>query len=286
MRGRLNECLETILNKAQEPPKSKKVQHSNAKNAVLFEAISLIIHNDSEPNLLVRACNQLGQFLSNRETNLRYLALESMCHLATSEFSHEAVKKHQEVVILSMKMEKDVSVRQQAVDLLYAMCDKSNAEEIVQEMLNYLETADYSIREEMVLKVAILAEKYATDYTWYVDVILNLIRIAGDYVSEEVWYRVIQIVINRDDVQGYAAKTVFEVRPSFPFDFGFSINSSNHSLIRLTKKFHFFCRRCKRPLATKTWLKLAVTYSGSLVISSPVISGLLRQYSFSSYIPK
>lgn len=91
------------------------------------------------------------------------------------------------------------------------MCDKSNAEEIVQEMLNYLETADYSIREEMVLKVAILAEKYATDYTWYVDVILNLIRIAGDYVSEEVWYRVIQIVINRDDVQGYAAKTVFEV---------------------------------------------------------------------------
>ncbi|XP_060516014.1 AP-2 complex subunit alpha [Cylas formicarius] len=210
VRGRLNECLETILNKAQEPPKSKKVQHSNAKNAVLFEAISLIIHNDSEANLLVRACNQLGQFLSNRETNLRYLALESMCHLATSEFSHEAVKKHQEVVILSMKMEKDVSVRQQAVDLLYAMCDKSNAEEIVQEMLNYLETADYSIREEMVLKVAILAEKYATDYTWYVDVILNLIRIAGDYVSEEVWYRVIQIVINRDEVQGYAAKTVFE----------------------------------------------------------------------------
>ncbi|KAJ8894951.1 hypothetical protein PR048_000258 [Dryococelus australis] len=210
VRGRLNECLETILNKAQEPPKSKKVQHSNAKNAVLFEAISLIIHNDTEPNLLVRACNQLGQFLSNRETNLRYLALESMCLLATSELSHEAVKKHQEVVILSMKMEKDVSVRQQAVDLLYAMCDKTNAEEIVQEMLNYLETADYSIREEMVLKVAILAEKYATDYTWYVDVILNLIRIAGDYVSEEVWYRVIQIVINRDDVQGYASKTVFE----------------------------------------------------------------------------
>lgn len=65
-----------------------------------------------------------------------------------------------------------------------------------------------------VLKVAILAEKYATDYTWYVDVILNLIRIAGDYVSEEVWYRVIQIVINREDVQGYAAKTVFEVRNS------------------------------------------------------------------------
>ncbi|CAC5411124.1 AP2A [Mytilus coruscus] len=32
-----------------------------------------------------------------------YLALESMCLLATSEFSHEAVKKHQETVITSLK---------------------------------------------------------------------------------------------------------------------------------------------------------------------------------------
>ncbi|KAG7278851.1 hypothetical protein CRUP_010414 [Coryphaenoides rupestris] len=174
LRGRLTECLETILNKAQEPPKSKKVQHSNAKNAVLFEAISLIIHHDSEPTLLVRACNQLGQFLQHRETNLRYLALESMCTLASSEFSHEAVKTHIETVINALKTERDVSVRQRAVDLLYAMCDRSNAKQIVAEMLSYLETADYSIREEI------------------------------------VWYRVIQIVINRDDVQGYAAKTVFE----------------------------------------------------------------------------
>lgn len=48
------------------------------------------------------------------------------------------------------------------------------------------------------LKVAILAEKYAVDYTWYVDVILNLIRISGDYVSEEVsgWWRSLIIWIH------------------------------------------------------------------------------------------
>ncbi|CAF3795874.1 unnamed protein product [Rotaria sordida] len=210
IRSRLNECLDTILNKAQEPLKSKKVQHSNARNAVLFEAINLIIHMDCESSLLVRACNQLGQFLQNRETNLRYLALESMCLLATSEFSHEAVKKHQETVINALKSERDVSVRQRAVDLLYAMCDRSNAQDIVQEMLTYLETADYTIREEMVLKIAILSEKYAIDYKWYLDIMLKLIRIAGDFVSEEVWYRVIQVVVNRNDVQSYAAKIAFE----------------------------------------------------------------------------
>ncbi|CAH8541289.1 unnamed protein product [Heterobilharzia americana] len=210
VRARLAECLDTILKKVQEAPKSKKVQHPNAKNAVLFEAINLIIHMDCDPKLLVRACNQLGQFLQHKETNLRYLALESLCLLATSEFSHEAVKKHQETIVNALKSERDVSVRQRAIDLLYAMCDRSNAQAIVGEMLSYLEVADYAIREEMVLKVAILAEKYATDYSWYVDTILNLIRVAGDYVSDEVWHRVIQIVINREEVQGYAAKTVFE----------------------------------------------------------------------------
>ena len=39
---------------------------------------------------------------------------------------------------------------------------------------------------------------------------LSLIKIAGDFVSEEVWHRVVQMVINRDDVQGYAAKVCFE----------------------------------------------------------------------------
>lgn len=38
--------------------------------------------------------------------------------------------------------------------------------------------------------MAILAEKFATDYSWYMDTILTLIRIAGDYVSEEVWISV------------------------------------------------------------------------------------------------
>lgn len=101
----------------------------------------------------VRACNQLGTFLQHRETNLRYLALESLCLLATSEFSHEAVKRHQETVVAALKSERDISVRQRAVDLLYAMCDRGNAEDIVSEMLAYLESADYAIREEMVLKV-------------------------------------------------------------------------------------------------------------------------------------
>lgn len=97
----------------------KKVQHSTARNAILFEIISLIIHYNSESDLLVQACNEVDHFLQHQETSLHYLALGSMCTLASSEFSHELVRTHTNTVINGLKMEWDVSMLQWAADLLY-----------------------------------------------------------------------------------------------------------------------------------------------------------------------
>ena len=47
------------------------------------------------------------------------------------------------------------------MDLLFTMCSPSNVRDIVDELLNYLEVADFSMREELVLKTAILAERLA-----------------------------------------------------------------------------------------------------------------------------
>jgi AP-2 complex subunit alpha len=93
------------------------------------------------------------------------------------------------------------SIRRRALDLLYGMCDVTNAKEIVEELLQYLNTAEFAMREELSLKAAILAEKFAPDLSWYVDVILQLIDKAGDFVSDDIWYRVVQFVTNNEDLQ-------------------------------------------------------------------------------------
>ena len=59
----------------------------------------------------------------------------------------------------------------------------------------------------MVLKIAILAEKYATDLRWYVDTIIKLISIAGDFVSDSIRHHVVQIVTNHP--QGKKAQYYF-----------------------------------------------------------------------------
>ncbi|KAI9786181.1 MAG: hypothetical protein M1839_007591 [Geoglossum umbratile] len=207
IRGLIRESLQKILDAASEMPKN--VQQNNAQNAVLFEAINLTIHLDTEHNLMVQISSRLGKFITSRETNVRYLGLEAMTHLAARAETLDPIKKHQSIIIGSLR-DRDISVRRQGLDLLYSMCDASNAQPIVSELLKYLQNADFAIREEMVLKIAILTEKYATDIQWYVDISLRLIATAGDHVSDEVWQRVVQIVTNNDELQVYAAQNILQ----------------------------------------------------------------------------
>jgi len=208
IRNVLQTVLQTIMNNCAEV-RMGNVQHNNAKHAVLFEAISLAIHLDTNSPLVADAAVLLARFIQSKETNVRYLGLDTLAHLAARADTLAPIKRHQTTILMSLR-DKDISVRRRALDLLYSMCDTENSELIVGELLRYLRSADYALREEMVLKIAILTEKYANSYKWYVDMILQLISSAGEHVGDEVWYRVVQIVTNTEDLQEYAARAVFE----------------------------------------------------------------------------
>ena len=75
----------------------------------------------------------------------------------------------------------------------------------LQELLNYLAITDVSIKDEMVLKIAILAERFAPSMQWYVDTVIALISLGGEAVSDDVWHRLVQIVTNTESLQQYAA---------------------------------------------------------------------------------
>eukprot|EP00124_Ichthyophonus_hoferi_P002493 Ihof_evm1s172 gene=Ihof_evmTU1s172 len=202
----LIECLNRILSNSDLV---KTTQTNNARQAVLFEAINVAIHLEVEVELVITAANLLGKLISAKETNTRYMALEAMTNLCAIEYAHEHINRNLNTIIQALKFERDISVRRRALDLLFHMCKQFNSTVIITALVGFLEHAEYAMREEMVLKIAILAERYTTDYSFYVDVVLSLIRIAGDYINDEVWYRVIQIVTNRDDIQEYSTQTCF-----------------------------------------------------------------------------
>eukprot|EP01080_Neovahlkampfia_damariscottae_P005075 gene5075-8675_t len=193
--------------------KGKTVSRNNAAHSVLFEALNVAIHYDKDESVLTEASSLLSKYLVEKDTNLRYLALDTMSRLAYSQHDEviATIRKNQDTIFYSLK-DKDISIRRRALDLLYSMCDKDSARAIVGELQNYLPISDFAIREELVLKMAILAEKFADDFSWYIDVILSLMAQAGDFVSDDIWYRVVQIVTNSKDkdLQSYISKSSFK----------------------------------------------------------------------------
>ena len=208
----LRSVLQKILT---ETDVSDSINKSNADHAILFEAVNLIViwGDAGDKSLRDAAMRLLGKFISVREPNIRYLGLMTMARLANlHDVDKEQIKRHQQTVLISLK-DADISVRKRALNLLFVMCDESNAEVIVDELITYLVAADAGIREQMVLKIAILAEKYSPNLKWYVDTILKLISLSGDHVSDSIWHRVVQIVTNSkdDELQTYAAERMFSI---------------------------------------------------------------------------
>lgn len=203
----LNECLTRIIKKTEV---TKSVNKNNADHGILFEAANLVISYGGTMGSELKhdILKLLGIFISVKEPNLRYLGLETMCKFAV--ISVESIEDHITTIFKSLR-DNDISIRKRALELLYLMSTQSTSVKIVEEMLSYAESgADLQIKDDLILKIAILAEKFADNLYWYVDVIVRMINCSGDFVTEDIWFRIIQIIIGfqkdtNQELQKYAA---------------------------------------------------------------------------------
>jgi AP-2 complex subunit alpha len=169
---------------------SEVLNKSNIEYGLLFEVINVIIHYDQslDKKLVMNVSKILVVFISSSRANIRYLGLEAMCRLAV----RHSLSDHLEKILVNLD-HPDVSIRKRALDLLYLICNSINVSTIVAELLGYLENrVDPHIHDDLVLKIAILAEKFAENLIWYVDVVVKLIQNAE--VENDIWYRIIQII--------------------------------------------------------------------------------------------
>ena len=212
MLEQLYDVIRKLISKTNDSANSSSSNNkSNADHSVLIEACNLIIsYGDSaEADIKSQVMGLLGRFIAHREANIRYLGLSAMSTVARV-FGPEPTQQHQVTVLDSLK-DSDESVRRRALDLLYAMTDQNNSESVVEELVLNLSTCATSMKDNMVVKIAILAEKYPSSLQWYFDTMVQVIMVAGDHVSESVWHRIVQIVTNNPDLQDYAAEKMMGI---------------------------------------------------------------------------
>lgn len=205
LKRKLRNCLQMILNKANDSPKLEKY---NAKFSMIYEAISLAFQMEFDNLLFSKAITILVCALHQTHVNHKFIALDMMTQLSQNGTYQETLKSQWKAVLDVVQSESDISIKKSGLDFLYASCDSRNVKPVVEEMLYFLKCeCDYS--DDVILKTAALAEQFSSNQEWYFDTILKMLQLCGDRVDEGAWHSVVKIVIDNEALQEYAARASY-----------------------------------------------------------------------------
>ncbi|MBA0682587.1 hypothetical protein Goari_024294, partial [Gossypium aridum] len=151
---------------------TKTESNKNAGNAILYECVETIMSIEDDGGLRVLAINILGKFLSNRDNNIRYVALNMLMRATTLDA--QAVQRHRATILDCVK-DSDASIRKRALELLYLLVNENNVKPLIKELIEYLEVSDQEFKGDLTAKICSLVEKFSSEKIWYIDQMLKVL---------------------------------------------------------------------------------------------------------------
>ena len=115
------------------------------------------------------------------------------------EIDDSAVARHR-AAILTCLHEEDPSIHRRALELVIAIVQLSNVEELAQDLLQYLvEITDKEERRDMVSKITSLVQLFAPSAIWLVDTLLAVLKLSGGEANDEVVSTLVEVVSHESD---------------------------------------------------------------------------------------
>jgi AP-1 complex subunit gamma-1 len=163
----------------------------NVGNSILYEAVLTILDIEADSGLRVLGVNILGKFLSNRDNNIRYVALNTLIKVVAVE--PNAVQRHRNTILDCLR-DPDISIRRRALDLSFTLINESNVRVLIRELLAFLEVADNEFKPVMTSQIGIAADRFAPNKRWHVDTMLRVLKLVsqpdlGNLTFANIGYR-------------------------------------------------------------------------------------------------
>lgn len=181
----------------------------NPGTAVLYECVKTIMAIDVEDaDLRQLAISTLGKFLVNRDNNIRYVALNTLCNVIHTDAA--SIRRHKRDIVDCLK-DPDISIRRRALELIYALVTKGNVAGLVKELVKYLSvtSAEVDFKQTLSEKIVLVAEKFTSDPLWSLNTLLSLVEIAGGVIRPSVASDAVLIIGHNEQVQAYAVHRLF-----------------------------------------------------------------------------
>ncbi|KAK4429859.1 AP-1 complex subunit gamma-2 [Sesamum alatum] len=186
---------------------TKTETNKNAGNAILYECVATILSVEDNSGLRVLAVNILGRFLSSRDNNIRYVALNML--MRAIALDSQAVQRHRATILECVK-DPDASIRKRALELVYLLVNESNVKPLTKELVDYLEVSDPEFKGDLTAKICSIVEKFSPEKIWYIDQMVKVLSQAGNYVKDEVWHALIIVITNAPNLHGYTVRALYK----------------------------------------------------------------------------
>ncbi|KAL1600660.1 clathrin associated protein complex large subunit [Paraconiothyrium brasiliense] len=198
----VSEQINDILAQVATNTESSK----NVGNSILYEAVLTILDIEADSGLRVLGVNILGKFLSNRDNNIRYVALNTLIKVVAVE--PNAVQRHRNTILDCLR-DPDISIRRRALDLSFTLINESNVRVLIRELLAFLEVADNEFKPVMTSQIGIAADRFAPNKRWHVDTMLRVLKLAGNYVKEQILSSFVRLIATTPDLQTYSVQKLY-----------------------------------------------------------------------------
>src|SRR4051812_45495847 len=163
----------------------------NVGNSILYEAVRTILDIEADSGLRVLGINILGKFLTNRDNNIRYVALNTLIKVVALE--PNAVQRHRNTILDCLR-DPDISIRRRALDLSFTLINESNVRVLIRELLAFLEVSDNEFKPVMTTQIGIAADRFAPNKRWHIDTMLRVLKLVS--VSQKLEFQIDMLSID------------------------------------------------------------------------------------------
>lgn len=200
--ARTSEQINDILAQVATNTESAK----NVGNSILYESVLTILDIEADSGLRVLGVNILGKFLTNKDNNIRYVALNTLIKVVAVE--PNAVQRHRNTILECLR-DPDISIRRRALDLSFTLINEGNVRVLIRELLAFLEVADNEFKPIMTSQIGVAADRFAPNKRWHVDTMLRVLKLAGNYVKEQILSSFVRLIATTPDLQTYSVQKLY-----------------------------------------------------------------------------
>ncbi|CAR28839.1 ZYRO0F13156p [Zygosaccharomyces rouxii] len=164
---------------------------------ILYETTRTIFSLNLDQPLRILGVNILAKFLSGRDNNIKYVALNTLLKVVPQE--PKAVQRHKKFISRCLR-DFDIFIRKRALELTFAILDEANIVELVDELLHFLERTTEDDKSLILFTVERLVDVFdmypITNEKWQLQVFFQIMKLVGRHIASDKISDILIIINN------------------------------------------------------------------------------------------